>query len=93
MAVERFEITRREPYAGGRRFGGTGSYEQMDGVAHFAVDPGHEANRGIVDLALAPRDEDRTVIDGRWRARLTDRRGARRSPPGGRPARGPARRA
>ena len=56
MALTKFEITSRTPYAGGRSFGKRGPFEQLDGVAHFAVDPGHEANGSIVDLALAPRN-------------------------------------
>ena len=44
MPLTRFEITSRVPYAGGRRFGAVGAYEQVDGAAHFAVDPNHPAN-------------------------------------------------
>ena len=62
MALECFEIHHREPYADGRTFGRVGSYEQFDGTARFAVDPGHPANRSIVDLALAPRDERGLVV-------------------------------
>ena len=43
--LKRFEITSRSPYAGGRVFGVTGAYEQVDGKAHFAVDPAHPANQ------------------------------------------------
>lgn len=61
MAVTRFELRRRAPYAEGRSFAGIGGevgpYEQIDGVMHFAIDPQHRANRNIVDLALARRDE------------------------------------
>lgn len=64
MSVVRFDVTRRDPYAGGRAFDDVGAYEQIDGVAEFAVDPGHEANRAIVDLDLAPRD-------GQGRVRFT----------------------
>ena len=56
MALLRFETTQREPYADYRAFGATGTYEQVDGIAHFAVDPTHAVNQGIVDLALAPRN-------------------------------------
>ena len=56
MALLRFETTQREPYADDRAFGATGTYEQVDGIAHFAVDPTHAVNQGIVDLALAPRN-------------------------------------
>lgn len=56
MAMLAFEITKRQPLAGGQAFGKTGSYEQIDGIAHFGVDPSHPANRNITDIALAPRD-------------------------------------
>jgi hypothetical protein len=48
------EITSRAPYADGRPFGDVGPYEQLRGTVRFAVDPGHEANRQVVDLELAP---------------------------------------
>ena len=56
MPLTRFEITSRVPYAGDRRFGAVGAYEQVDGTAHFAVDPIHPANARICDLKLAPRN-------------------------------------
>jgi alpha/beta hydrolase family protein len=56
MPLTRFEITSHGPYAGGRRFGTVGTYEQVDGTAHFAVDPDHPANALICDLKLAPRN-------------------------------------
>ena len=68
MAVIDMEITKREPYAGGRSFGDHGAFEQIDGVLTFAVDPDHAANRSIVDLELAPRDETGRV---RFRADFT----------------------
>ncbi|HEU0158225.1 MAG TPA: alpha/beta hydrolase domain-containing protein [Hyphomicrobiaceae bacterium] len=55
MPLVRFEIASRVPYAEGRRFGAVGAYEQLDGTAHFAVDPSHPANARICDLKLAPR--------------------------------------
>lgn len=58
MAAIHFELTRRFSYSNGRSFGKTGPYEQIDGILTFAVDPAAEANRLIVDLALAPRDSD-----------------------------------
>ena len=61
MAVVKLEISRRSPYAGGKTFGDVGKYEQIDGTAHYAVDPLHPANAGIVDLDLAPRDSDGNV--------------------------------
>jgi alpha/beta hydrolase family protein len=56
MPLMRFEITSRVPYAEARRFGAVGAYEQLDGTAHFAVDPGQPANACICDLKLAPRN-------------------------------------
>ena len=61
MALTTFEIARRGPYAGGRSFGRAGAFEQIDGTAHFGVDPFHPANNRIVDLALAPRNADGLV--------------------------------
>jgi hypothetical protein len=56
MAVVALEITHRQPLADGRAFGAVGPYEQLDGTAHFAVDPLHPSNQCITDLHLAPRD-------------------------------------
>ena len=56
MAVLRFEVTSRTPYADGQTFGDVGAYEQIDGILHFAVDPSLACNQSIVDLDLAPRD-------------------------------------
>lgn len=54
--VTRWEITKREAYAGGKPRGDRGAYERWTGKVHFAVDPGNEHNRQIVDLELAPRN-------------------------------------
>ena len=56
MAMLGFEINKRQPLAEGRSFGATGTYEQIDGTAHFGVDPAYPDNQGIADIALAPRD-------------------------------------
>ncbi|RIK45408.1 MAG: hypothetical protein DCC58_06505 [Chloroflexi bacterium] len=61
MGVERFEVTGREPFAGGAAFGASGPYERIDGIVHFAVDPEHPANSAIIDLAAAPRGDDGLV--------------------------------
>ena len=54
MPLTRFEIMSRAPYAEGRRFGTVGAYEQVDGTAHFAVDPNHQANApAIRDIGRA----------------------------------------
>jgi Alpha/beta hydrolase domain len=61
MAVVGVEVKTRQALAGGREFGDVGHYAQLDGSAHFAVDPGHPLNRGITDIDLAPRDGDGLV--------------------------------
>lgn len=57
MALTRLEINTRKPFAGGESFGNVGRYEQIDGLAHFAVDPNHPDNTLIADIALAPRND------------------------------------
>lgn len=61
MAITHLEIVAREPFAGGEAFGATGPYERIEAVAHYAVDPSLQANRGIVDLELAERGSDGRV--------------------------------
>ena len=61
MALVRLEITKRKPFADGQVFGDVGRYEQIDGLAHFAVDPSHPDNAVIADIALAPRNDDGLV--------------------------------
>jgi len=61
MAVINFDITNRFPYANGRKFGDCGSYEQVDGILTYEVDPSHEANKFIVDLPLAKKNSDGNV--------------------------------
>jgi hypothetical protein len=56
MAVTRLDIKSRQPFAQGKHFGEVGPYEQIDGIAYFAIDPDHPANGPITDLELAPRD-------------------------------------
>ena len=58
MSVIQFDEIRRFPYADGASFGDTGRYEQIDGILTFAVDPTSPVNMDIVDLHLAPRDEN-----------------------------------
>ncbi|MDA0269525.1 MAG: alpha/beta hydrolase domain-containing protein [Chloroflexi bacterium] len=57
MTAISVHIDRREAYADGVAFGEAGTYERIDGSVTFSVDPLHEANRAVVDLDLAPRDE------------------------------------
>src|SRR5260370_1250640 len=52
---------RREPFAGGKSFGDVGPYVKLVGVARFAVDPKNPRNRVIVDLDLAPRNQEGKV--------------------------------
>jgi hypothetical protein len=61
MAVTRLDIKSRQPFAQGKNFGEVGTYEQIDGTAHFTVDPGHPANSPITDLGLAARDANGQV--------------------------------
>ncbi len=56
MPVTRLEITSQRPFADGQSFGPVGAYTQIDGTAHFAVDPLHPANETIADIRLAPRN-------------------------------------
>ncbi len=55
-AVTGIDILQRMPFAGGAKFGDSGAYEKIRGIAHFALDPDAKANSTIVDLKLAPRD-------------------------------------
>ena len=61
MPVTMLEIASERPFADGQSFGDVGSYIQIDGRAHFAVDPLHEANEQIADIALAPRNGEGLV--------------------------------
>ena len=56
MALVSYEIKHRQDLADGATFGDAGAYEQIDGIAHYAVDPDHERNQHIVDLEHCPRD-------------------------------------
>jgi hypothetical protein len=61
MPVVAIEISERRPYASGATFGDSGGYERIDGEVTFAVDPTSEVNAAIVDLGLAPTDEEGRV--------------------------------
>jgi hypothetical protein len=54
--VTSIEILHREPVLGGMAFGAGGAYEEIVARVHFAVRPDDPHDRGIVDLALAPRN-------------------------------------
>jgi hypothetical protein len=53
MAVTALEVKTRQTLAGGRDFGSVGPYRQLDGTAHFAVDPACPLNGCITDIDLA----------------------------------------
>ena len=61
MAIERIDITHREPYADGADFGPHGSFELIRARLHYAVNPVLEDHRRITDLELAPRGDDGCV--------------------------------
>jgi hypothetical protein len=61
MALVGLEVKTRQALAGGRDFGSVGRYMQLDGLAHFAVDPSHPLNSCITDIDLAPRVGDGLV--------------------------------
>ena len=61
MAVVRLEIKTRQPLSEGRKFDHVGCYEQLDGSAHFAVDPAHRLNCAVTDIDLAERGRDGSV--------------------------------
>ena len=61
MELTRWDVARRESYAEGRAFGDYGAFEIIEGRVHYRVDPLDPRNAGIVDLHLAPRDEDGLV--------------------------------
>ena len=58
MSVRNLEILSREPYEEGRSFKKAGAYERIKAIAHYAVDPDHPANAGVIDLELAQRSDD-----------------------------------
>ncbi len=60
--VVRFEITDRKPFAEGQSFGDVGPYEQITGRVHYAINSAHRANQAIVDLNLAPHDQQGRVM-------------------------------
>jgi hypothetical protein len=54
--VERVEVVERTSFAPGVSCPGSGDYEKIRGIAHFALNPATAANGRIVDLERAPRD-------------------------------------
>ncbi|MGH7927060.1 MAG: alpha/beta hydrolase domain-containing protein, partial [Candidatus Binatia bacterium] len=61
MAVVGFDVISCAPLAGGIAFGEAGRYQEITGTLRMAVDPDNAANRGIIDLDLAPRGPDGLV--------------------------------
>ena len=59
--VVSLKILKREPFAGGKAFDKAGPYDAITAVATFAIDPKDSRNRVIVDLDLAPRNQDGKV--------------------------------
>jgi len=59
--VVRLRIGRREVLLEGRAFGLAGPYEKLSGQVDFALEPELAANRMVVDLPLAPRNENGEV--------------------------------
>ena len=49
------DVSERRPVLGGRAWGATGAYEQIEGRAHFTFDPQLGLNAPVVDLRWAPR--------------------------------------
>src|SRR5678816_2914777 len=54
--VTRLDIQKREPYTGGKVIDGSGPYEKLTGVVHFALDPAKDANKIVRDLSLAEKN-------------------------------------
>jgi len=56
------KIDSREVILEGKKWGDTGAYEILKGTVYYGFDPDNAANRRIVDLYLAPRNEDGLVL-------------------------------
>ena len=61
MALVGLDITKQSPFADRETFGDVGSYDLLEGTAHFSVDPENTRNNPINDLELAPRDSSGKV--------------------------------
>lgn len=60
-AVVDLKIESRTPVLQGKEFGAAGSYEKLEGIITFALDPGLAANANIVDLDKAPHNMEGLV--------------------------------
>ena len=56
MAVVSLEIKKQRDFANRMAFGEVGSYQQLEGTVHFAVDPDSPIDAIITDLKRSPRD-------------------------------------
>ena len=61
MTVTDIDIHSRDLYCDGKKFGDELTYERIDGVVKYAVDPEDPANATITDLENATRDTDGLV--------------------------------
>lgn len=61
LEATRWTASSRGSYAGGRAFGEFGAFEIIEGRVRYRLRPEDERNAGIVDLALAPRDDEGRV--------------------------------
>ena len=61
MTVTDIDIHSRDLYCDGKKFGDQLTYERIDGVVKYAVDPEDPANAAITDLENATRDTDGLV--------------------------------
>src|SRR5438270_3288469 len=55
-SLTRIEVLGNSPFVDGRPFGEAGTYVRITGRFHGELDPNLPANKGIVDLARAPRN-------------------------------------
>jgi len=60
-ALLRIEVSERSDVLDGQPFGAAGPYERIVGKAYFAVDPRLPANKIVVDLDKAPRNDEGLV--------------------------------
>jgi hypothetical protein len=56
MPVIGFELGFRRVLADGKTWGEVGPYEELRGTLRFAINPMHQANTHLTDVALAPRN-------------------------------------
>ena len=59
--ITKIVIEKREPFANGHEFPGSGAYEKISGKAFGALDPNSPLNKVIVNLDKAPRNANGLV--------------------------------